>query len=127
MKILIVDDDLVDRKALTRVLKKNIVACEVVEVETVDESLIVLKQQKFDVVFLDYNLPQRSGLDLLLEINGDGCVKNTVFIMISTDEEHRLSQACREAGARGFLAKTALSSATLKQAISKAQADLAIS
>lgn len=125
MRTLIIDDDLVDRKSLKRALKKDSTPCDVVEVESVDEGLIELKQQHVDIVFLDYNLPQRNGLELLLEIKGDDCVENTAFIMISTDEEERVSQACKEAGAMVFLAKTELNSITLKQAIFKAKAGLA--
>ena len=122
MNILIVDDDRVDRECIKRALKKQQNIGYVVEVETVDESLSAMKQQKFDVVFLDYNLPQRNGLELLLELKGDALVENTAFIMMSTEEEERLVHACLDAGAKDYLAKTEITPERLEQSILKARA-----
>ncbi|OUR65719.1 hypothetical protein A9Q79_01625 [Methylophaga sp. 42_25_T18] len=126
MKVLIVDDDFVDRESIKRSLKKEYRTCEVVEVETVDESLKLIKQDSFDIVLVDYNLPQRSGIELLLELKGDDAIKNTAFIMISTDEEERLSRECKQAGAHDYLAKTEITSQILKQAITQARASFLI-
>jgi len=121
MRILIVDDDSVDRESIRRALKKVYSACDIVEVETVSESLDAIKQQSFEVVFLDYNLPQRNGIELLIELKGDAAVENTAFIMISTEEEERLALECKNAGAQDYLAKTELTPERLKQAIIKAR------
>lgn len=121
MNILIVDDDQVDRESIKRSLKRPDYSSQVQEVESVDAALAIIKHQHFDVILLDYNLPQRNGIELLLELQGDSTIDNTAIIMMSSNEEDELALECIRAGAQDFLTKTEISAFRLTRAIINAR------
>ncbi len=84
MRILVVDDHEPIRKILKSVLKK--IGFDDVE-EAVDgaEALRILKQKKFDVVLLDWNMPNMSGLDVLKEMKKDQDLKGVRVIMVTAE------------------------------------------
>ena len=61
MKILIIDDDKVDRTSLKRDLRNTKLVSEIVEAETAFAGIERFKQESFDCVLLDYNLPDKRG------------------------------------------------------------------
>ena len=122
MDILIVDDDIVDRELVIRTLKRSNFTCKVTSVETVNEALEQLNNASFDAVLLDYNLPQRKGIELLLELKEEPNWRNIPVIMMSTSKEDELALKCINAGAQDFLVKTELNAFRLQRAIVNAQA-----
>lgn len=121
MNILLVDDDSVDRESIRRSLRNNKTDFHIVEAETVDESLELMQTAKFDVVLLDYNLPQRNGIELLLEMKGSDLHGNATFIMMSTDENDARALECITAGAQDFLTKLEITPFRLQRAIMNAR------
>lgn len=121
MNILIVDDDKVDRESVRRSLNFPSSSCSISEVESVDEALSIIKEQHFDIILLDYNLPQRNGIELILELQGNPTVEGTAIIMMSSNEEDELALECIRAGAQDFLTKTEISSFRLHRAIINAR------
>jgi len=121
MNILIVDDDKIDRESIRRSLKLPDSSCSIDEVESVDEAVALIKKQHFDVILLDYNLPQRNGIELLLELQGDSIIDGTAIIMMSSQEEDDLALECIRAGAQDFLSKTEINAFRLSRAIINAR------
>jgi CheY-like chemotaxis protein len=66
-KKLVVDDE----PQLRRVLKTALAAegCFVVDARSAEESLVKLRQERFDIVLLDFNMPGMSGLEACREIH----------------------------------------------------------
>lgn len=65
LNCMIVDDDLIDRKSLERLCKK-IEALSLVKVcENGKQALEALSKQKIDLVFLDIEMPELTGIDFL--------------------------------------------------------------
>ena len=122
MNILIVDDDIVDRELAIRTLKRSNIDCNITTVESVQAALEQLNNTKFDVILLDYNLPQRNGIELLLEIKGGQNRYDTAVIMMSTSKEDELALNCINEGAQDFLVKTEINVFRLQRAIINAQA-----
>ncbi|OUR60645.1 GGDEF domain-containing response regulator [Colwellia sp. 39_35_sub15_T18] len=122
MNLLIVDDDVVDRELVRRALKKSNISSIITEVESVGEALEKLDTQRFDAVLLDYNLPQRKGIELLLELKGDVNKQSIAVIMMSASSEDELALSCINAGAQDFLVKTEINAFRLQRAIVNAQA-----
>lgn len=121
MRILIVDDDLVDREHIKRTLNKTDVACEFVEAESVEEGLSAFRAQYFDVILLDYRMPKRDGIELLLEMRSGTFERSFAVIMLSNSEETKVSLECLRAGAQDFLLKSEVSVVRLYRAILQAQ------
>ena len=71
MNVLIVDDDDVDREHIRRTLCSNEPDCVIMEAPTVEEGLSCYRQQSPDVVLLDYKMPQRDGIEMLLELRSE--------------------------------------------------------
>jgi len=121
MNILIVDDDIVDREHIKRILRKTEQRCHFVEAESVDEGLSAFRSQPFDVILLDYSMPQRDGVELLLELKNDPNGNSVAIIMLSNSEEEALAVECVKLGAQDFLLKTEVTSSRLNRAILQAQ------
>ncbi len=121
MNILIVDDDKIDREMIVRALTRSNILCNITQVDMVDRALEVLAHTAFDVVLLDYNLPQRNGIELLIELKDMPAKENTVVIMTSTSKEDDLAISSINAGAQDFLVKTEINAFRLQRAIANAQ------
>ena len=62
MKILIVDDNQVDRIHIKRMMKRSDPLNTIIEVEDVDSAISILSDQQFDAILLDYNMPKKVAL-----------------------------------------------------------------
>ena len=76
--ILIADDDNITRKSLSVVLTNKGFACT--EAENGQEALALLKQQEFDVVITDIEMPKMTGIDLLEKSNKLHNTPSFIFI-----------------------------------------------
>ncbi len=118
MKILLVDDDQLDRALVIRALKKSNLDTQVSEAMTVDQGLEMYATNDYDVVLLDYQLPQRNGIEMILELrSGSKDNSSAAIVMMSSSEDEQLSLDCIQAGAQDFLLKSEISAARIKRAL----------
>jgi diguanylate cyclase (GGDEF)-like protein len=117
MDVLLVDDDTVDRAIIIRTLKKSNLSVNITEAQTVDEGLKLYTDKVFDVVLLDYNLPLRDGIEMVVEIRNAPRDSSTAIVMMSTSEDEELALECIKAGAQDFLIKSEISEKKLRRAI----------
>ncbi|PWT76435.1 MAG: DNA-binding response regulator [Proteobacteria bacterium] len=103
VEILIVDDHLVVREGLKRVLDDCDVCMVAAEASNVTEALAWLHKRVFDLVLLDLSLPEKTGLDLLRAIKKD-LPKLPVLVLSAYREDHYAVRALKE-GADGYLNK----------------------
>ena len=111
LRILIVDDDPLDREALRRALNRDAlkfetIAADLVEVETLAEARAALEREEFSCIFLDYLLPDGSGLELLLEARERDI--HTPIIVLTGQRDDAAMMAAIHAGAVDYVAKSAL-------------------
>ena len=86
MKILIIDDEPYARKAIIQLLKiKHAVENEIYEAGTVKKGIKMIDSIQPDIVFLDINLPDNDGFDLLEKVN----YKNFKLIIITANPKYR--------------------------------------
>lgn len=100
MKILIVDDEELARARLKRMLT-TLEYDEIEEVSSADEAINAFKNDSYDLVFLDINMPQVSGLELAYELKY--LDENVAIIFQTAYEEHALKAF--DIGAVGYLVK----------------------
>jgi signal transduction histidine kinase len=126
LKILIVDDDEVDRMAVRRALSKAGFDLEIVEKEDSETALASLKKGKFDCIFLDYRLPDRDGLELIKDLRLMGIKVPSIVLTGQGDEQ--VAVEMMKAGASDYLSKSKVSpealSQTLRNAIRIHQAEM---
>lgn len=100
MKILIVDDEELARARLLRMLS-TLGYSEIQQAQNADEAIELFKLDKFDIVFLDINMPGSSGLEVGYEMK---YINLDVSIVFQTAyEEHALKAF--DIGAIAYLVK----------------------
>ncbi len=105
MNILLIDDREIDRELIKHALYNAEKHFDITEVDTPSEGLTKLKQLNFDVVLIDYQLPQMTGVQVLLELQQSTHKQDIVKIIISNNGDEDLMLECINAGAQDFLLK----------------------
>ncbi|MDR3716375.1 MAG: response regulator transcription factor [Puia sp.] len=102
--VLIVDDSLLIVERMIPILEEIENISFVVQAGSFREGLEVLDTLNPDMVLLDINLPDRSGIELLRIIRE----KHTeiIVLMISNQADDYYREICRSLGARHFLDKS---------------------
>jgi DNA-binding NarL/FixJ family response regulator len=105
MRILVVDDHAVVREGVRRLLG-SIPGAEVTDAATVQEALAAYRATSPDVVVLDINLVNGSGLALLQRLKSED--KNARVVMFTMHSEPSYAAGALRAGASGYVSKSAL-------------------
>ncbi len=103
LKVLVVDDDEVDRMLLIRSLK----------VTNFDEAITILADTTFDCIFLDYCLPDKDGLTLVKEIRGMNITSPLIVLTGQGDEQ--IAVDIMKAGAYDYIQKSKITPDRLAQ------------
>lgn len=118
MKLLIVDDDVVDRKLIRRTLNDSrSYFYDVVDATSVKEGLAAIEAGRFDAILLDYSMPQANGIEMIIEMRARPALGDTAIVMVSASEDGQLALDCIEAGAQDFIPKSEITHAKLNKAI----------
>ncbi|WP_066377230.1 MULTISPECIES: hybrid sensor histidine kinase/response regulator [unclassified Anabaena] len=115
LRILVVDDDEVDRMAVRRALTQAGVRGEFSEVSDGKTALFALKNATYDCVFLDCSLPDEDGLSLIHNLRATE-IKVPLVVLTSTGDE-QIAVELIKAGATDYVSKSRLSSEILAQAL----------
>jgi PAS domain S-box-containing protein len=128
MRMLLVDDDAIDREAVRRSIAATSLVVVIDEVARVDDALDLLVRQAFDCVLLDFRLPGHTGLDLLRDIRRRGL--DVPVVMLTGESNPETAVALMKAGAADYLPKSALSperlEATVRSAVRVGRAERAL-
>ena len=104
-RILIIDDHPIFRHAMTTILGKRFPDSETREANSISEAITLLESDSaFDLVMLDLNMPETSGLNGLLEIRNEYPNLPVVIISAETEKQHILQTISY--GAVGFISKS---------------------
>ncbi len=104
LKILAVDDDVINLKLLKSMLKKSSRVSDVVEAKNGADAIAVLKtQDDIDIVLLDIIMPVMGGIEMLRVVRADETLHHLPIIVLTTDETKKAEAL--ECGANGFLMK----------------------
>ena len=107
LDILLIEDIEDDAMLILRELRKGGFEPSYLRVESEEETRKVLKQQRWDVILSDHNLPMfnaLSALALIKELKLD-----TPFIIVSGSMSVQMADIAIRAGASGFILKSELS------------------
>src|ERR1700743_2388118 len=100
-KILLVEDDLTFSQMLQNFVQKN--GHEIIAVSNTKAGLKLLEEKTYDLLLLDYRLPDGTGLDVLADIRERG--KLVPAIMMTSLNDVRTAGKAIRAGAFDFITK----------------------
>jgi len=104
LKVLAVDDDLINLKLLKSMLMKSPNVAQVVEAKNGADAIGILKSQDdIDIILLDIIMPVMGGIEMLKVIRADDSLRQLPVIILTTDETKKTEAL--ECGANGFLMK----------------------
>ena len=116
IKILVIDDDAVDRQTLRRALKKADLEFSLTEFYEAPEVLNHLAgNNNYDCIFLDYLLPGTDGLALLKKLRLGGT--KTPIIIITSQGDEKLAVEMMKSGASDYVVKDQITAPNIKKII----------
>ena len=102
-KILAVDDSISIRKSISFVLTQE--GYEVVEAVDGVDGLAKAKEDKFNLVITDINMPNMDGIEMKKQIRQTEGYKFTPIIALTTENQDSKMQEGKAAGATGWIVK----------------------
>ncbi len=104
LKVLAVDDDMINLKLLKSMLMKAPHVGAVIEAKNGADAIAILKtQDDIDIILLDIIMPVMGGIEMLKVLRADDSLKQLPVIILTTDETKKTEAL--ECGANGFLMK----------------------
>ena len=115
LRILIVDDDTIDRMQLKRLLKPSDFILHIDEATDGVEGIEKAKTNSYDALFLDYMLPKQNGLEVLKSLHQEHVY--TPVIMLTGQGDEKTAVEIMKAGAADYLSKDSLNQINLNHSL----------
>jgi len=105
--ILLVENDVLSQLEVTRALEKRNILHFLTTVKNGDKALefLATSKHKPDVIFVDLNVPDLNGLDMLTAIHANPKWKNIKIFMLTSSDQPLDRNKAIEAGASGFFTR----------------------
>ena len=116
-KFLVVDDFSTMRRIVSNLLKE-LGYSNVDEAEDGAMALQKLKNENFDFVISDWNMPNMDGLEMLKQIRADAAIAKLPVLMVTAEAKKENIIAAAQAGASGYVVKP-FTAATLDEKLAK--------
>jgi len=114
LNILIIDDDAGDRKLVRRLLRHLHPDANVIEADS-GEGALARADLPVDAIFLDYLLPDGTGLDLLAQLKATW--PQAVLFITTGQGDEEIAKSAILAGASDYIPKSAITAGALKRMI----------
>ncbi len=107
MKILLIEDDLIETMKMRRTIAKCSVPHELILAEQGEEALEILRSGRPlpDILLLDLNMPRMNGLEFLAVLKKDKKLRYLPAIVLTTSENRSDLLECYRLGIAGYLLK----------------------
>lgn len=115
MKILVVDDFSTMRRIIRNLLK-DIGYTDIYEAEDGHDASQRMKDYRFDFVVTDWNMPNKSGLELLQYIRSEKHLAHIPVLMVTAESKRDQIIDAAQAGVDGYIVKP-FNAKTLKDKI----------
>ena len=117
LKFLIVDDFSTMRR-IVRGLLKELGCNNADEAEDGQVALAMLKNNRFDFVVSDINMPNMNGFQLLQAVKADDALKHIPVLMVTAEARKEDIVLAAQSGAAGYIVKP-FTKATLEEKVQK--------
>lgn len=116
MNILLVEDDVVDRKAIRRALRDNAIDATLVEARNGAEAFELLHQDESHsalpkplMILLDINMPQMGGHEFLHKLRHEETkpeIRDAIIFVLTTSKAEKDRKVAYEHNVAGYIVKT---------------------
>ena len=115
LRVIVIDDDDVDRMAVRRSLKASGIDADVTEAADAESALARLHESPFDCALCDFRMPGSDGLELLRRLRAEGI--SVPVIMLTGFGDEQTAVELMKAGASDYLPKNSLTPERLGQSL----------
>lgn len=115
-RILLVDDNLVDRMGVKRMLDRSNITFEVEETDSMANGLSALRRNPFDCVLIDYRLPDGNGLTFHAQMMREG-LPDLALILLTGIQDDAIGDLAISSGMQDYLVKDLVDEALLSRSI----------
>src|SRR6185436_19538862 len=115
IKVLCVEDDELDRMIIKRAVKSSGMNIDLTFAEDIDSGKSKTTDIEYDCIFLDYNLPGGSGLELLKYIRQHN--NPSPVIIVTSQGDEKIAVEAMKKGASDYIPKNLLSAEGLAQSL----------
>jgi two-component system, chemotaxis family, chemotaxis protein CheY len=102
---LVLEDTLTMREAVVNQLKKMGFSGQIFEAEKLAEAKDIIKNEKIEFIISDWNLPDGTGYDFLIEIRANPKYSKVPFLMVTTENGIKEVIDAIKEGASNYLIK----------------------
>ena len=118
LKILLVDDDVGDRKQMIRAMRQAGLTFEVVETANVTDAIAACEKQEFDCSIVDYRMPGQDGLKALPVFHSQ--FPFMAVVMATGQGDESVAAAAMKRGALDYITKDNVTASSIKRTIKSA-------
>jgi len=119
IKVLIVEDDLIDRRALERALTRSSLDIGSTRLAaSLAEAMAMLEKERPDIVFLDLGLPDSCGLESVASLQK--WAHDIPIVVLSGLEDEQLAVSAVQKGVQDYLTKGSIDGTVLSRVVSYA-------
>ena len=113
--VMIVDDSELMRNTVKSTFKGVKIPTNILEAEDGEDAMQVIKNNKIDLILLDWNMPNLSGIDFLKQVRGIDAYKEIPVIMITSEASKLNVVEAIKAGVSAYITKPINSSILLEK------------
>jgi signal transduction histidine kinase/CheY-like chemotaxis protein/HPt (histidine-containing phosphotransfer) domain-containing protein len=115
LNILVIDDEELDRVALQRSIRASGFTARIVTTSDRESSIDALTHATFDCIFLDYNLPDCTGLEFF--DSNRSIINHTPVIIVTSHGDEKLAVEAMRMGACDYISKKLITPEGVAQSI----------
>lgn len=110
-RIVFIEDDQNDQILTTRAIKDMEPAPNVTVLSSGEEAIDFLNNCALppDLIFVDYNLPRMTGIEVIKEMKKEGRYKSVPFVMLSDNDSIEVMDEALDSGAWSYINKLSAS------------------
>jgi CheY-like chemotaxis protein len=107
LKILLVDDDEIQRIKFKKICKEIKTNNTIFVAENGENALTLLEDRKkpFDLIISDLNMPRMNGFEFLMNLKKNSELKNIPVVIMSTSNNQEDLKKCFDLGISGYFTK----------------------
>ena len=117
IKALLLDDSTFDRARIRRMSQNTSLMVSLTEVSSIAEIKEAVAREAFDLIMIDYRLPQGDGLEVLAHVQACDLNSNVATIMITGNGDMETAVTAMRNGCHDFLTKEAMTAEQLRFAM----------